>query len=514
MKLTKIKITALVLALFTAAALVWGCGDNNAPDSGNVPVNGDDDGKHGGDTDSGDGEHGGDEGSGSSIEARPDYELPEKNFGGYDFRVISKGETVQHWWNYEIDSEEETGEPVEDAVHHRNRKIEELYNIKIVNIPDGDVGGRASRSIRAGSDDYDLVVTGLVGGQENLTTQGSLMDLHAMPFVDLTRPWWDQKAVEQLSINGKLFATSCDITVRDKDAIIILMFSKTLVQNHALEDPYGLVLSGNWTLDKMHDMMKIASKDLDGDGKMDLDDQYGFLTQYKHALYLFNAAGEYVSKLNSNKTPEITMYSERAAQVVEKIAEIHGDKNITIHAEQASGKFTDIWDVFQVPMFAEDRALFYHAGMNRVTLLRTMETDFGILPPPKFDSSQKDYFAAVDAWCTSSVSVPVTVEDKERTGLILETLTYESRYILLPAYYDINLKTKFARDEESSAMIDIILANRLYDLGEIYAWGDTVSYFNNLAQGRDESLATYWEKNSGRINTAMQKTMERIDALE
>jgi hypothetical protein len=143
-----------------------------------------------------------------------------------------------------------------------------------------------------------------------------------------------------------------------------------------------------------------------------------------------------------------------------------------------------------------------------------MENDFGILPPPKFDENQADYYAAVDAWCTSTVSVPITVGDKERTGLILETLAYESRYILLPAYYDINLKTKFARDEESAAMIDIILNNRLYDLGDMYYWGGFVSYFENIAQGRGDSLSTFWERNGDRMITAMERTMERIDAIE
>ena len=196
-------------------------------------------------------------------------------------------------------------------------KVEELYNITITNIPDNSVGSKASRSIKAGSDDYDLIVIGLRDGQENLITAGLLTDLHNMPFVDLTKPWWDQKAVEQLSINNKLYATSCDFTLRDKDATIILMFNKEIVQENELGDLYGLVDSGKWTFDKMHDMMKAASRDLDGDGTMGLDDRYGLLSQYRHTGYLFNAAGEYISKLNADNVPEITLYSERAAQVCE-----------------------------------------------------------------------------------------------------------------------------------------------------------------------------------------------------
>ena len=508
MEYSKIKFAALVSAAILCA-FVLGCGG-----SGTVEDISETAGQNeGGAGDGGQADTGAD--SGNSVGARPEYELPEKDFGKYEFRILSRNEEAnQHWWNNDIGADEETGDPINDAVFVRNQKIEEKYNITVKNLPDASVGAKASRSIKAGSDDYDLIVIGLRDGQDNLMTSGYLFDLSGMPYVDLTKPWWDQKAVEQLSIMGRLFATSCDVTVRDKDAIIILMFSKTLLKNNELEDPYQLVSSGKWTLDKMHSMMKAASKDLNGDGAMDLDDQYGLSSQYKHSQYLFNGAGEYMSRLNADKIPEITLYSERAAAICEKILEIQGDKNITINAEQASGKFTDIWDAFQVPMFAEDRALFYHAGMNRVTLLRTMETDFGIIPPPKYEESQTNYYAAVDAWCTSAVSVPVTVSDKETTGLILETLAYESRYTLLPAYYDINLKTKFARDEESRAMIDIILENRLYDLGDMYAWGGINSYFDSLSQNKSDSLSTYWEKNSAKIESAMQKSIDKLLDLD
>jgi len=510
MKFSKMKVIVLILIICMISPVILSCGNKDAgnPDNHNILAD-----KYG-DSDGGQNETGFDETT-NSAGTRPDYDLPEQNYSGYKFRIISRSETANaHWWNCDISVESENGDPINDAVYLRNKKVEDRYNISVVNIPDNDVGSKASKSIKAGSDDYDLIVIGLTAGQENLTTGGLLMDLRSVPYVDLTKNWWDQKAVEQLSINNKLYATACDLTIRDKDAVIIFTFSKTLVKNYELEDPYELVSSGKWTLDKMYDMMKKVSYDLNGDGKMDDKDQYGLLTEYVNSQYLFNAAGEYISKLNANKIPEITFYSDRTTAVFEKIKEIYKDKNYYVNAEDMTSKYADIWDGFQLSMFSEDRALFYHAGMNRVTLLRTMETDFGILPPPKFEERQANYYAAVDPWCTSAVSVPITVADKERTGLILETLAYESKYLLLPAYYDINLKTKFARDGQSGAMIDIILANRLYDLGSVYNWGDVYSFFSKISTGKGDSLAAYWEKNGAKIESAMQKTMVKLEAVD
>ena len=498
-----IKFIALTIVIVMTLALFVSCADNNTPDTS--PTN-----------DGADNSTHGEDGSVPEIEEeniRPPYDLPIEDFNGYDLKIISRSENANsHWWNLDIAVEEENGDAINDAVYMRNKVIEDKYNINIINIPSDNVQSDVSRTVRAGDPAYDIVVIGLNGGQETLSTQGMLFDLKTMPHIDLTKPWWDQRAVEQLPINNRLFTTSSDLTIRDKDATIILMFSKKLLQENQLEDVYQLVLSGKWTFDKMHEMMKLTSRDLNGDGVINDEDIIGLLTQQGHASALFNAAGEYLARTDANGTPQITMYSERAVEITERIREIQGDKNISLNADEYGSKYADVWDGFQVPMFADDRALFYHAGMNRVTLLRTMETDFGIIPPPKFDEQQENYHIWVDSWCTSAVSVPIT-SDPERTGLLLEALTYESRYTLLPAYYEINLKTKFARDDESKEMIDLILDNRLYDLGTIYGWGSMRSLFGDLSQGRGE-LVTWYDRNLTRIETQMQRTIDQFDDIE
>ena len=499
-----IKFIDMAIIIAVISALLLSCAENNTSDV-TSPTNEQNDSVSA------------DEGNTATPEedenAKPPYDLPEENFNGYNFTIISRSENANsHWWNLDISAEEENGDAINDAVYRRNNFVEEQYNINIVNVSADNVQSDASRTVRAGDAAYDVVVIGLNGGQETLATQGMLFDLRNVPHVDLTKPWWDQKAVDQLSINGRLFSTSSDLTIRDKDATIILMFSKKLLQENQLEDVYQLVLSGKWTFDKMHEMMKATARDLNGDGVINDEDVIGLLTQQGHANALFNAAGEYLAKTDANGMPQITMYSERAIEITERIREIQGDKNISLNADEYGHKYSDVWDGFQVPMFAADRALFYHAGMNRVTLLRTMETDFGIIPPPKYNEIQESYHIWVDSWCTSAVSIPVTA-DPERTGLILEALTYESRYTLLPAYYDINLKTKFARDDESKEMIDLILDNRLYDLGTIYGWGSMRSLFSDLSQGRGE-LTTWYERNLTRIETQMQRTIDQFDAIE
>jgi hypothetical protein len=378
------------------------------------------------------------------------------------------------------------------------------------------LASRASRAIKANDDAYDMVCHGL--SQINaLMADGYFFDLANFPYIDLTKPWWDKKAAEQLTITGKLFATVGNYLITDKDATWIIMFNKKVLKDNSLEDPYQLVNSGAWTMDKMLEMMKSVAKDLNGDGKMDDTDQWGLVSQYRNSLAFYNGAGEYTAKINpETNQPEIALFNIRAVDVCEKIFALQADKNITINADEYISKYPGdrVWDDMQLVVFNTDRALFYYAGMNRVTLLRDMETDFGIIPPPKFDEAQLAYYPSVDVGCTSSVAVPVTIAEKDRAGIIIEALCAESQYTLLPAYYDISLKTKFSRDAESSEMLDLIFANRLYDIGHIYNWGDITGFFYTPFHKGSNTIASFWEKSESKIIKALEKTIDKFDQIE
>ena len=53
------------------------------------------------------------------------------------------------------------------------------------------------------------------------------------------------------------------------------------------------------------------------------------------------------------------------------------------------------------------------------------------------------------------------------TSIITEALASESYKNVIPVFYDVALKTKSARDEESSAMIDLIRDTLTFDFGYI-----------------------------------------------
>jgi hypothetical protein len=437
----------------------------------------------------------------------------DKDYGGHEFKILCNSLELSHWGSRDIYAEGENGETINDAVYYRNRAVEEKYNVAIKGIFSQNQLNDAKKSIKAGDDAHDVITIPLQGNASQLALEGMLLDLKIVPYIDLEKPWWDQKANAQLSIGNKLTNTIGDLLIIDKDALFIFLFNKDVIREHGLEDPYQLVREGKWTIDKMWDMAKAVTKDVNGDGIMDDADCYGFISQTHTMHGNVVGSGHFVIVKDQDDMPVLNITDPMILASYEKWINIYNDRHNTIVAQDYTSKYigSDIWD-YQLLMLAEKRGLYLYTGMNRVTMLREAECNFGILPNPKYDENQSEYYNAVHAWCTTSVSIPIT-SDPERTGIILESLTAESYYTLRPAYYDTSLKTKLMRDDESGEMLDLIFSTRCYDLGHVYNWGGIFDMFADITFKKSTDFVSAYEKLLPRVEKDMEKAIAEFVEL-
>ena len=120
-----------------------------------------------------------------------------------------------------------------------------------------------------------------------------------------------------------------------------------------------------------------------------------------------------------------------------------------------------------VDMFKNDQALFFIELMYGVPEFREMESDFGLLPLPKATEAQNQYSTYLHPGNATSMAVPVINTELDKAGMILEDMAFYSGEYVRPAFYDIMLKSKFARDNDSARMLDIILHEFTIDLALI-----------------------------------------------
>lgn len=450
-----------------------------------------------------------------TAETRLYDNVPDKDFGGKTFDILTAGNWNNEWTEiYDFQAEEENGEPINDAVFHRNLAIEERFNVDIVEINNmgNDKGGTGKgskfieKSVMASDLAYDASLMGAYD-VSTLSYNNYLLDLASeVPNIDLTQPWWDQKANSDLAMRGKMYYTTGDISTIDNDCTFCILFNKNLLNTYDMEDPYQLVRDGKWTLDKFIEMASQVSQDLNGDSKYDENDLYGFCIWQDSMMGMVNAAGEKFCTINAQGDLELTLNTERSQNMIERYMELAFDRSLAYSIYHNP-------DVIET-MFANDQVLFYSRYLCIIKKYRDMDTDFGILPYPKYDEAQDAYYHTVAPYGCSFICVPAVVEDVEMTGSVLEAMACESMYTVTPAYYDITLEGKQLRDNESSEMLDIILGSRVFDLGQFYQVGTYNEQIMNLFRNNKKEFVSMCEKFEKKANNDLNKINTAFAEME
>lgn len=398
------------------------------------------------------------------------HNVPESDFGGYDFRFLVRNEEHMIFVAKDIYAESENGDVINDAVFRRNTKIEELYNIDISQNAVLNPGNFIQKIIKAGDDAYDSFIEATILSVQ-LAKQDMVYDLYEIPYLDFSQPWWDASMTEELSIGNKIYCNMGEMIISDNDGTWGVLFNKNIMKDYNLENPYELVDNGSWTIDKLYEASKAVAQDINNDGKMSvMDDKFGYATEPYNTFVMILGAGEKIIVKDENDLPTLTMNTPRYIEAYEKALALNTDKTSTINATEIK-ETADPFYKGIIPAFNDGRVLFYMGSMALVPQFRNMEQDFGLLPTPKLDQAQEKYYSTMSIWNNGAIYIPVTNSNTERTGIIIEALSAESMYTLTPAYYDLSLKTKFTRDDESAAMLDIIFKNRVIDMGATYNFG-------------------------------------------
>ena len=434
------------------------------------------------------------------------------DLGGATFKILIDKQWSGNSLDIEdYDIEEMNGEVLNDAIYSRNLKIEEMFNLKFEGIhADDTIESIMGKTVKAALDEYDAVGVRLKRASL-FASKGYGINMYETALT-LDAPWWDQNILKDTSIGGAAYFISGDIFIKHYDGIDMLFFNKTMLANLGLESPYNLVSDNKWTIDKMNELAKGIYQDLDNNGKVNRYDRYGFVTQGDYLPSMVIGCGENFVRKDANDMPVFTGNSEKIAAIFEKMLELYTtDDTYCMHrnaynTESGSGQLVQFW------VFPDGRGLFYWGFPRYMDLgLRDMEDDFGILPMPKWDSGQDRYYSMVNNWHSYTFMLPVTVGDVERNSVVLDAMAYYGRQLIRPAYYDVCLQRKYTRDEESSAMLDIIFSSTCYDLGEVYEIGGYVSALCDTMYKNSINMISVYEKNQGKIEKDLNKL---IDAFE
>ena len=208
-------------------------------------------------------------------------------------------------------------------------------------------------------------------------------------------------------------------------------------------------------------------QDLNNDGKIDRDDRLGTVLCWNDDIMsLLFCSGARITERDKEGIPYIVMNSERTMNVISDLFTLakksdgifYGDKEESIEAGLNSAKFVS------------GTSLFMFGQFTTAELLREMTDDYGIVPIPKYNKDQENYFSTVYE-VMRFMALPYNCQKTDAVCAVLEEMAFRGYNDVLPVYYETVLKNKYARDDISVRMIDMIRSNLTADIAVIYGSG-------------------------------------------
>ena len=428
--------------------------------------------------------------------------LGEYDFGGKDFTMLVRTSRAD-----DLCPEEATGDVVNDAIYNRNAKIADRFNVNIKSVTLDDDGSLWNKTLEgdvmSDSGDYDIVMPDYWWGCE---TRGFFLNLNDYDVLDFSQPYWCAGWNDSAEIYGQLY---CAVGSMSLDLIknnIAMYFNKGMIDDLKLEDPYELVRSKKWTLDKLNEMAAAALSDLNGDGKFELgNDRIGYTFDLQAGRAILPSCGMKVATKTADDSYEYAFMTDKFVEMYAKVYRLVNEYDYSVYSsgniETMQGK--DVYSIFK-----SEYVLFLGSGIRATDNLRDMTADYGIIPYPMYDEKQDSYYTF--NYGTPYMSMLLSTKDPEMTAVMLEALNAESYKNVVPAYLDTALKGKYSRDAETAEMLDLVNSTSFFDftfVNETSTDHIVMWFFDQLSSGVENIASAYEGRKSG-FENSLQKLLE------
>jgi len=440
-------------------------------------------------------------------ETRVMHKVPEQDFGGETFHSFALD-----WQGYcfYFFAEEATGDAMNDAIFDRTLRIEEYLNVDMTSTLEPDYTKQVNTvksQFQAGDDTYQEVLLHCIYGVELLSAEGYLYNYEALPHVDISADWWNQTQMDVLRLGEKTYFGISDYMI---PCPYVIFVNRDMVEDRGMDDPYELVYEKKWTIDRCFDMAMAVVNDVDGDGQYTLDDIWGISAEEISKYISFvTGSGQFMTEVGNDGRIQMAMNTEKMFSIVEKLYEV---------ANMPGG-------VYQPPTlndadqfdFDSGRLLFYMDAVSDVVKFREFESNLGILPYPLYNEEQENYISL--DW-GGLQCVMGHIRNPELVGAVLELQAYHSADTVIPAYYDVLLDGKIARDEDTVKMLDIVFDTIAYEVGGNYfgfSGGFSDLFFTVgrlVVQQKSSDFASFYAKSEKAALNTIEKFYENLDKVE
>ena len=484
---TSLKILCLVLSLLMLVACFAACGDSEETTLPKASGTEDESGRN----------------------AIKDTVPTDLNFNGDTVTFFTRDDSDEY--KHEMDVDKTTNDTLYDAIYYRNTMVEDRLGVTITQISQTfDFAGQWNSTLRNAvltkSGDFDAAAIYASQGSP-LAVEGLYYNVLDIPHINLNQPWWNHTIVEELTLFDTLYYLGGDIAITEVMKGICLFYNKNLfnemygTQNINL---YELVNQGKWTIDYLSELVSNAWIDENSDGVISDGDTIGFASGPNNAS--MSSMDAWIPAMGIKLTtivdgyPELTFYNEHTVAAFEKVKDLHLNNSGILYADDRTQT-----------TFVGGKELFTRDHLGNGAFLRNMQDDYGVVPLPKFDEEQDDYYTTF-ANTASLIVVLSTCQETEKVGATLELMAAESYKQVTPAYYGICLQGKYSDAPEDAEMYDRILNSFVFNFGYCYST-KSLEGIGSLFRKPTGDIAQTYESNKIKYETALEELINKLDDI-
>ena len=436
-------------------------------------------------------------------------------FSGETFTILSREDLI---WATEMVTDELTGDIVNDAIYNREITTEDRLGVSIEVFRTPGIWGNEAAfndkirtAVQAGDSSYQLVA-GYAYFITALAAEGLFTNLLDVNYLNFDQPWWNSNLRDELTLYDQLYFAGGDLSYTMISSMHCIFVNKDMQDKYSVEDLYAVVDEGRWTYDYLFSLAASISNDVDGNGTMDENDEYGYVIPLGNACDTFFAAYDQpLTAKDENGNIVIRLGDAKAIEVADRMMSFYNKSNNGVFAMEELSQEDQPW----YRPFKEGRALLALAKLDyAVDNLREAEFEYGILPLTKYDESQANYQTlSQDAY--SLFCVPLNAGNLDMIGAVTEVMAYESWKNVTPAYFEVAMKTKYSRDEASSRMLDLIRDGAMFNFGFVNssACNNMMHILRNVAKG-NQGYATVYASNEKSYQSALDKLVQAYKDMQ
>ncbi|MCI9449966.1 MAG: extracellular solute-binding protein [Clostridiales bacterium] len=445
------------------------------------------------------------------IEIYVDSIADRYDFSGETFTYIGRDDE-----NFPA-NEDISGSVLSNAIYARQGELEEKFNIKwnyVVTESGDETQNTVIRDFEAGGSSYDLIYGSMLTVGQRLMVGSMLRDVDDFINLDLSKEWWIDSLNDTFRLKGHLYFLTGSIVLNNFQDASCVLYSKKLARENGIAGLYDLVINGEWTMDKMLESAAKVPVNQNGDG----------IYRYGHPSgvdWIF-ATGTKITSFTDSGIPYVEPVLTGAVKsIADKMSVELSDETKTAFLyslnDYESEDPTEKYGVEDMrELFINDKILFWFDYTGSIVNFRDKNADIGVLPMPKGDRYQTQYYSYSNPWYGAAVYVPKNIKNADMTDAVTEAAAALSEKYVKPVFYDQMLKNDSAYDNESSAMIDIIFNTKIYDIIDIFSngspdtWGSYMSTLDYAVKTDSTMLPNFYEAYAKNTNEVIRTVMDSI----